>query len=90
MAWATAELDTVRRGMWNQLRAAGRKDQANTLKDTRQALLKNPANQTTDQRTTGAPIAATNKPLYRACLLTKQLQMVFQTTGKPAHRLLAS
>jgi transposase len=89
VAWATAALDAVRRGMWNQLRAAGNKDQANTLKATRWALLKNPANQTGDQRSTVASIATTNKPLYRAYLLKEQLRMVFQTKGEPGRRLLA-
>jgi len=89
VTWATAALDAVRRGMWNQLRAAGNKDQANTLKATRWALLKNPANQTADQRSTVASIATTNKPLYRAYLLKEQLRMVFQTKGEPGHRLLA-
>jgi transposase len=89
VTWATAARDAVRRGMWNQLRAAGNKDQANTLKATRWALLKNPANQTADQRSTVASIATTNKPLYRAYLLKEQLRMVFQTKGEPGHRLLA-
>jgi transposase len=89
VAWATAALDAVRREMWNQLRAAGNKDQANTLKATRWALLKNPANQTGDQRSTVASIATTNKPLYRAYLLKEQLRMVFQTKGEPGRRLLA-
>jgi transposase len=89
VAWATAALDAVRREMWNQLRAAGNKDQATTLKATRWALLKNPANQTGDQRSTVASIATTNKPLYRAYLLKEQLRMVFQTKGEPGRRLLA-
>jgi transposase len=82
VAWATAALDAVRRGMWNQLRAAGKKDQAAELKGTRWALLKNPANQTGDQRTTVAAIATINKPLYRAYLLKEQLRMVFETKGE--------
>lgn len=31
VASGSAALDAVRRGMWNQLRAAGKKDQAKTL-----------------------------------------------------------
>jgi transposase len=89
VAWATTALDAVRRGMWNQLRAAGHTDQAKTLKATRWALLKNPRNQSGDQRTTVARIARTNKPLYRAYLLKEQLRMVFETKGKPGRRLLA-
>jgi transposase len=89
VAWATAALDAVRRGMWNQLRAAGDIDHANALKSTRWALLKNPANQSGEQRTTVAVIARTNRPLYRAYLLKEQLRMVFETKGKPGRRLLA-
>jgi transposase len=89
VAWATAALDAVRRGMGNQLRAAGKKDQAKTLKGTRWALLNNPAKQTGDQRTTVASIATTNKPLYRAYLLKEQLRMIFETTGEHGRALLA-
>ena len=59
-----------------QLRAAGKKDQAAELKGTRWALLKNPANQSGDQRATVATIATINKPLYWAYLLKEQLRMV--------------
>ncbi len=88
VAWATATLDAVRRGMWNQLRAAGHKDQASALKGTRWALLKNPANQTGTQRTTVAAIATMNKPLYRAYLLKEQLRMVLETKGERGRALL--
>ena len=60
VAWATAALDAVRRGMWNQLRAGGHHDEAKALKGTRWALLKNPPNLTGDQRTTVATIAKAN------------------------------
>jgi transposase len=89
VAWATAALDAVRRGMWNQLRATGHNDQAKTFKGTRWALLKNPKNQSGDQRTTVASIATTNKPLYRAYLLKEQLRMVFETKGAQGRALLA-
>jgi transposase len=89
VAWATAALDAVRRGMWNQLRAAGNKDQATALKGSRWALLRNPANQSGDQRTTVASIAAINKPLYRAYLLKEQLRMVFETKGEHGRALLS-
>ena len=71
----------MRRGLWNQLRAAGRTEHANTIKGSRWAPLKNPANQTGNQRTTVASIARTNTPLYRAYLLKEQLRMVFETKG---------
>lgn len=89
VAWATAALDAVRRGMWNQLRVAGKTDQAAELKGTRWALLRNPANQSGDQRTTVATIATINKPLYRAYLLKEQLRMVFETKGEQGRALLA-
>ena len=88
VAWATAALDAVRRGMWNQLRTAGKKDQAAELKGSRWALLRNPAHQTGDQRTTVASIATVNKPLYRAYLIKEQLRMVFETKGEQGRTLL--
>jgi transposase len=60
VAWATAALDAVRRGVWNQLRAAGDKTTAHEMKNTRWALLKNPPNLTGDQKTTLAGIAKLN------------------------------
>jgi transposase len=89
VAWATTALDAVRRGLWNQLRATGRTEDANTIKGSRWALLKNPANQTGHQRTTVASIARTNTPLYRAYLLKEQLRMVFETKGPRGRALLA-
>jgi transposase len=89
VAWATTALDAVRRGLWNQLRAAGRIEDAKTIKGSRWALVKNPANQTGRQRTTIASIARTNTPLYRAYLLKEQLRMVFEAKGPRGRALLA-
>lgn len=89
VAWATAALDAVRRGMWNQLRRDGKTDQAKALKNSRWALLKNPPDLTGDQRTTVATIAKTNHPLYRAYLLKEQLREVFATKGAHGKQLLA-
>jgi transposase len=89
VAWATAALDAVRRGTWNQLRRDGKTDQATALKNSRWALLKNPPDLTGDQRTTVATIAKTNHPLYRAYLLKEQLREVFTTKGTPGKQLLA-
>ncbi|MCA1822579.1 MAG: ISL3 family transposase [Pseudonocardia sp.] len=89
VAWATAALDAVRRGTWNQLRRDGKTDQATTLKNSRWALLKNPPDLTGDQRTTVATIAKTNHPLYRAYLLKEQLREVFTAKGTPGKQLLA-
>jgi transposase len=89
VAWATAALDAVRRGLWNQLRRDGKTDQATALKNSRWALLKNPPDLTGDQRTTVATIARTNHPLYRAYLLKEQLREVFAAKGAAGKRLLA-
>jgi transposase len=89
VAWASAALDAVRRGTWNQLRREGKTDQAKALKNSRWALLKNPPDLTGDQRTTVATIAKTNHPLYRAYLLKEQLREVFATKGAKGKQLLA-
>ena len=89
VAWAGAALDAVRRGLWNQLRRDGKTDQATALKNSRWALLKNPPDLTSDQRTTVAAIAKTNHPLYRAYLLKEQLREVFATKGATGRQLLA-
>lgn len=89
VAWATAALDAVRRGAWNQLRRLGEADAARELKGSRWALLKNPPDLTGDQRTTLAIIAKVNQPLYRAYLLKEQLREVFATKGKQGRALLA-
>jgi phage I-like protein len=81
VAWATAALDAVRRGAWNQLRSLGDSSAARELKGTRWALLKNPPDLTGAQRTTIAIIATVNKPLYRAYLLKEQLREVFAVKG---------
>jgi transposase len=89
VAWATAALDAVRRGTWNQLRAAGDTAAATSIKHTRWALLKNPPQLTGDQRTTLAIIAKINSPLYRAYLLKEQLREAFATKGRHGRALLA-
>ncbi|MGH3885205.1 MAG: ISL3 family transposase [Pseudonocardiaceae bacterium] len=77
VAWATEALDQVRRAMVNQLRAGGQTEEANALKASRWALLKNPPNLTGDHRTTLAGIAQANGGLYRAYLLKEQLREIF-------------
>lgn len=89
VAWATTALDAVRRGVWNQLRAAGDTATATSIKNTRWALLKNPPDLTSDQKTTIAIIAKVNNPLYRAYLLKEQLREVFATKGEHGRALLA-
>ena len=63
VAWATTALDEVRRGLAAQLRAGGQTEEAAALKGSRWALLKNPPNLTTEQRTTLAAIQADNGAL---------------------------
>ncbi|HSZ30773.1 MAG TPA: transposase, partial [Pseudonocardiaceae bacterium] len=89
VAWVTKALDEVRRALAAQLRRTGRADQATTIKKTRWALLKNPPELTSDQRTTLAAIAKDNGALYRAYLLKEQLRMIFQAELPEAKALLA-
>jgi len=89
VSWATDALDQVRRGLWNQLRQAGKTDQAAAMKGSRWALVKNPADLTGEQRTTLAAISTTNKGIYRAYLLKEQLRAVFETKGEQGLSLLA-
>ena len=70
-------------------RRTGKTSQAKTLKGSRWALLKNPRDLTTAQRTTLAAIAADNTPLYRAYLLKEQLRACFAVKGVDGRRLLA-
>jgi transposase len=83
VAWASAALDAVRRGVWSQLRRRGDKAAAGEMKNSRWALLKNPVDLASDQKATLAVIAKINNPLYRAYLLKEQLRAVFQVKGAP-------
>ncbi|MGH8968096.1 MAG: ISL3 family transposase, partial [Actinomycetes bacterium] len=89
VAWASDALDDLRRGMTADLREHGRAGRAATLKGTRWALIKNPADLTGDQRTTIASIAATNKRLYRGYLIKEQLRAVFAAGADGGRALLA-
>ncbi len=89
VAWATDAVDTVRRRTVNDLKAAGRGEDAKLLKGTRWALLKNPANQTGKQRTTVASIQKTNRKPYTAYLLKEQLREVFKVGRDKGKKLLA-
>jgi transposase len=86
--WATEAIDTVRRRIARDLRAAGRDQDAAALKGSRWALLKNPENLTGAQQTTIASIKKTNDPLYRAYLIKEQLREVFSAKGTRGRRLL--
>ena len=88
VGWATRELDKVRRQTWNVLRGNG-SDQASSMKGSRWALLKNPADLTAEQRGSVASIAKINRHLYRAYLLKEQLRAVFAVKGQVGRQLLA-
>ena len=89
VAWATKALDDVRRQMWRDLNTSGRAEDITSLKGCRWALLKNPPEQTSEQRTTIASIAKTNKPLFTAYMLKEQLRAVIKEKGKEGRALLA-
>jgi len=74
---ATDALDEVRREVWNQARRAGHKQAAKELKGARFALWKNPGRLTERQHHKLAQIQQTNKPLYRAYLISQQLREIY-------------
>jgi len=81
VAWATKAVDEVRRRVVAELKAAGRYEQAASLKGSRWALLKNMPDLTGAQKTTLASIQRDNKTLYRAYLLKEQLRKVFSVSN---------
>ncbi len=86
--WATKALDEVRRGLAGDLRRAGAHDAAAGLKGTRWALIKNPSDLTTTQRTTLAGLSKTNNRVYRAYLLKEQMRAIFAAKGDHGRSLL--
>ncbi|MDQ1308473.1 MAG: transposase [Actinomycetota bacterium] len=89
VAWASEAVDDVRRRIVQELKATGRGEDAATLKGSRWAVLKNPANLTDGQTESLASIKKTNGPLYRAYLIKEQLREVFRIKGVRGRRLLA-
>jgi transposase len=85
---ATDALDEIRREVWNQARRAGHKQTANQLKGARFALWKNPGRLTQRQQQKLAQIQQTNKPLYRAYLISQQLREIYRVTYQQAVELL--
>jgi transposase len=79
--WAMKALDKVRVRTFAQ---AGTKD-----RHAMWAVRKNPGDLSTEQRTSLASIATTNKTLYRAYLLKEQLREVFRVKGRVGRQLLA-
>ena len=78
VAWATKALDEVRRTLWNELRVAGKKVLAKSLKGMRWAIVKNPEHLTERQQTKLGELERTNRRLYRAYLLKEKLRGIFQ------------
>ena len=74
--------------MWNQARREGHKQAAKELKGARFALWKNPGKLTERQRIKLAQIQQTNKPLYRAYLISQQLREIYRVPFEQAVELL--
>jgi len=85
---ATDALDEIRREVWNEARRAGHKQAAKELKGARFALWKNPGRLTERQHHKLAQIQQTNKPLYRAYLISQQLREIYRVTYEQAVELL--
>lgn len=83
--WATEAVDEVRRRITRDAKANG---QDVTAGATRWAVLKNPTNLTTGQRSTLAQIKRINAPLYRAYLIKEQLREAFRLKGAEGRKLL--
>lgn len=85
---ATDALDEVRREVWNEARRAGHKQAAKDFKGARFTLWKNTDRLTERQKIQLAQIQQTNKPLYRAYLISQQLREIYRVPFKVAVRLL--
>ncbi len=85
---ATDALDEIRREVWNQARREGQTQQAKELKGSRFALWKNAGRLTERQQLKLAHIQQTNKPLYRAYLISQQLREIYRVSYKEAILLL--
>jgi transposase len=76
--WVTKALDTLRRATWNKLRKRGRTKDAESLKGSRWALMKDPGDLTQKQRSTLAQLKENNRDLFTGYLLKEQLREVFR------------
>ena len=85
VAWANKALEKVRRRLAAELAATGQAE----LKDTRWAVIKNPADLTGGQKTTIAVLARINSPLYRAYMMKEQLRETFRAGAARGKVLLA-
>ena len=80
--------DEVRREVLNAARRSGEIALARDLKGARYALWKNPENLTGRQRAKLSTIQHTNRRLYRAYLLKKQLRQIYRLPAYSAVELL--
>jgi transposase len=85
---ATDALDEVRREVWNEARRAGEIALAKDLKGARFALWMNAGRLTERHRLKLAHIQKTNKPLYRAYLISQQLRQIYRVSYQQAIQLL--
>ena len=85
---ATDALDEIRREVWNDARKAGHTQAAKDLKGARFTLWKNPGRLTERQTIKLAQIQQTNKPLYRAYLISQQLREIYRVPFEVAVPLL--
>lgn len=77
VALATKALDTVRRGVWNELRRLPDQRAAKRFKGARWALLKNPGDLNDDQAATLRRLKRNGGELWRAYTLKEALRAVF-------------
>lgn len=89
VAWANEALTELRRDLARDLKAAGRRDDAATLKGSRWVLIRNPDQLSPDQRGRLAAIAKDNKRLYTGYLIKEQIRQIFQAKGHKGIQLLA-
>ena len=85
---ATDALDEIRREVLNQARREGHKDAAKELKGARFTLWKNPSKLSDGQKLKLSQIQQTNKPLYRAYLISQQLREIYRVPYPQAVALL--
>jgi transposase len=86
--WATEALGRLRRRLAAEMKATGKDGQASTIRHTRWALVKNPADLSPAERGTLAQIAADNGQLYRGYLMKEQLRETFAATTASPRSLL--
>jgi transposase len=84
VSWANDAVDKVRRDAWNDARRSKDPTGAKVIKGTRWALLKNPRNLTSRQKTCLDELEAMNHVTFRAYLLKEQLRAVFRLRGTEA------